>query len=98
MKKKAFYHGTTDAFPIRNVLLPANRTGNLREEWRKKYIDKVFFTDSSLSAYMFAKKACAKYGGNPVVYIVKPVGQFFHTVNNEYIADRAVVIGINRQI
>lgn len=35
-----------------------------------------------------------KYGGNPVVYIVKPIGQFFNTINTEYIADKALVVSI----
>lgn len=91
--ERLFYHGTTDVFPIHKVILPAARTGNLREEWRKKYNDKVFFTSSPSSAYMFAKKACVKYGGSPVVYIVRPIGQYFNTVNNEFIADKALVLG-----
>lgn len=91
---KIFYHGTTDIFSIRKIILPAERTGNLREEWRKKYNDKVFFTTSLSSAHMFAKKACIKYGGNPTVYIVKPIGQYFNTVNNEFIADKALVLGV----
>lgn len=88
-----FYHGTSDVFSIHRILLPPVRTGNKREDWRKKYLDKVFFTDSYSSAYIFAKKACKKYGGNPVVYQVKPIGQYFNTVNNEYIADKALILG-----
>ena len=91
---KTFYHGTTDIFAINNVILPPNQTNNLREDWRKKYKDKVFFTDSLLSAEKYAKKACKKYGGNPVIYIVKPVGQWFYRIDTEYIADKASVIGI----
>lgn len=41
----SFYHGTTDLFEM-SMLLPAIETGNLREDWRKKLTDKVFFTDS----------------------------------------------------
>ena len=74
------------------MLLPPVITDIKREEWRKKYTDKVFFTDSLLSANMYAKKACKKYGGNPIVYIVKPIGQFFNTINTEYIADRALIV------
>lgn len=89
---RTFYHGTTDKFPICKVLLPPVITDIQREEWRKKYVDKVFFTDSIMSANMYAKKACKKYGGNPVIYIVKPIGQFFNTINTEYIADKALVV------
>ena len=89
---RTFYHGTTDVFKINRVLLPPVITDNKREEWRKKYTDKVFFTDSLLSASMYAKKACKKYGGNPIVYIVKPIGQYFNTVNTEYSADKALIV------
>lgn len=77
---------------MKKIILPPNQTKNLREKWRKKYIDKVFFTISLLSAENYAKKACKKYGGNPVVYIVKPIGQYFNGMNCEYIADKARII------
>lgn len=89
-----FYHGTTDALQIRAVLLPPMIHGNKREEWRTKYTDVVFFTTSKLSARMYAKKACKKFGGNPVVYVVRPKGQWFNTVNNEYIARKARIVGV----
>jgi len=89
-----FYHGTTDALAVGKLLLPAITTGCKREHWRKKYEDKVFFTTSLCSATKFAKKACAKYGGSPVIYIVRPIGQYFNTINGEYIADKAAVVGI----
>lgn len=53
----------------------------------------MFFTSSLLSAENYAKKACKKYGGNPVIYIVKPIGQYFNRMDYEYIADKARVIG-----
>ena len=87
----SFYHGTSDIFNI-TELKPAIETGNLREEWRKKLIDKVFFTNSLLSAEMFAKKASKKYGGNPIIYEVKPIGDIWHINTNEYVADRADII------
>lgn len=91
---RIFYHGTTDVFPIRKMLLPPAVTGVKREEWREKYTDNVFFTSSLPSAEMYAKKACKKYGGNPIVYAVEPVGQFFNTVNNEYIANEALIVNV----
>ena len=78
---------------MKKIILPPNQTNNLREEWRKKHVDKVFFTTSLLAADNYAKKACKKYGGNPVIYIVKPIGQYFNRMNSEYIADKARVIG-----
>ena len=92
MNRKIFYHGTTDVLKIKNVILPPINTNNLREDWRKKYHHMVFFTTSSLSARKYAKKACEKYGGNPVVYEVKPIGQYFNTINGEYISERALVV------
>ena len=86
-----FYHGTTDAFKI-NTIKPAQETNNLREEWRKKLTNKVFFTPSLMSAQKYAKKATQKYGGNPIVYIVKPIGDVWHINTNEYVADRAKII------
>lgn len=87
-----FYHGTTDVFNIKKVLLPSTYTNNLREEWRKKYRNMIFFTTSLLSASKFARKACEKYGGNPVVYEVRPIGQYFNTINGEYISEKALVV------
>lgn len=78
---------------MKKIILPPNQTNNLREEWRKKYIDKVFFTTSLLSADNYVKKACKKYEGNLVIYIVKPIGQCFNRMDCEYIADKARVIG-----
>lgn len=62
---KTFYHGTTDLFPIKKVLLPPEITAIKREDWEKKYTDKVFFTTSILSAFMYAKKACKKIWWRP---------------------------------
>lgn len=59
-----FYHGTTDLFEIEdNILKPPIDTEILREEWREKNLNKVYFTDSLLSAEKFAYKASQKYGG-----------------------------------
>ena len=87
-----FYHGTTDIFNINKVLLPPIYTNNIREDWRKKYRNYVFFTTSSLSASKFARKACEKYGGNPVIYEVRPIGQYFNTIHGEYISEKALVV------
>ena len=76
------------------MILPPNQTGILREDWRTKNLNKVYFTSSQSSAMMYAKKACKKYGGTPIVYIVKPLGQWFHRMDTEYIADKALVLEI----
>lgn len=90
---ETFYHGTSDVLNVKKIILPPNQTKNLREEWRKKYIDKVFFTTSLLSAENYAKKASKKYSGNPIIYIVKPIGQYFNRIDCEYIADKTRVVG-----
>ena len=92
--KPIYYHGTTDAFNIKRVLLPPTYTKNLREDWRKKYRNMVFFTTSLLSASKFARKACDKYGGNPVIYEVRPIGQYFNTIQGEYIGERAKIVRV----
>ena len=90
--KLTFYHGTTDVFNIKRIILPPTYTNNLREDWRKKYLNMVFFTTSLLSALKFARKACKKYGGNPVIYEVNPIGQYFNTTYGEYISEKALII------
>lgn len=92
--ERIFYHGTSDALAIHDWILPPIFTENQREDWRKKDRDKVFFTDSILSAKKFARKACVKYGGQPVIYEVKPVGQWYGTIHTEYIADKARIKGV----
>lgn len=94
-KNTIFYHGTTDLFYIENdILKPPIDTGILREEWRKKNLNKVYFTDSLLSAEKYAYKASNKYGGNGIVYKIKPIGDIVHVNTNEYIADNAKIIGV----
>lgn len=46
---------------------------------------------------MYAKKACKKYGGDPIIYIVKPIDQYFNTINTEYIADKALILDITTE-
>lgn len=92
MRNKIFYHGTSSVFSIKKYLLPPLHTSNLREDWRRKNKDVVFFTTSLLSASKFAKKACEKYGGEPVIYEVKPIGQYFNTINGEYISEKALIL------
>ena len=38
------------------------------------------------------RKLVKKYGGTPVIYIVKPIGQYFNIVNTEYIANKALIV------
>ena len=87
-----FYHGTTDNIAIHGFILPPIETNILREKFRDKLRDVVFVTDSVKSAEMYAKKACAKFGGSPVVYEVKPLGDCWNKGNGDYLCYSARVI------
>jgi hypothetical protein len=49
-------------------------TNNLSEKGRKKNLDKIFFTDSIKYAQIYAGRACARFGGTPVIMRVIPFG------------------------
>lgn len=91
-----YYHGTSTNLNlyIGDLLLPPIITQNLREDWRKKLTNKVFFTSSLMSAERYAKKASIKFGGEPVVYIVKPIGDIWNPNISEYVADKAKIIAV----
>lgn len=88
-----FYHGTSNVLKFK-TLFPANETGILREGWRRKLINKVFFTTSMHSAQKYARKASDKFGGIPIVYVVKPKGDIWYLHSSEYVADSADVISV----
>lgn len=92
-----FYHGTSTDLGlwIGDYLHPPIETGILRENWRGKLTDKVFFTSSPLSAMKFAKKAVERFGGAPIIFEVKPLGYYWNNNTNEYIADSAKIVGIH---
>ena len=89
-----FYHGTTTAFGKLGIILPPDETGVEREIRSKKITNMVYITPSSLSAARYAKKAADKFGGEPIIYKVKPMGRYYSLINNEWVTDRARVIGI----
>ena len=93
-ERLVFYHGTTNVLNVGKVLLPPLYTGNLREDWRKNNQDVVYMTTSLSSAIQYAKKACAKYGGEPVIYKVNPIGGFYCRMNQEYITEKAKIVEI----
>ena len=49
-------------------------------------------TTSLVSAARYAKKASNTFGGNPVIYVVEPIGYCYNNRVNEYIADEAKII------
>ena len=86
-----FWHGTSSKLKIGEYLLPPAMTGVQREK-RIKNTDVVFCTISKRSAVKYAKKAAKKYGGNPMVFEVEPVGCCMETVPGEYISKKARVL------
>ena len=88
-----FYHGTSSKIKINKFLLPPSVTNNLREN-RIKNIDVVFLTKSIVSAEKYAKKACLKYKGKPIVYRVLPIGYYYEIHNAEIICNKAKILNI----
>lgn len=86
-----FYHGTSDIIAIKEFLLPPIYTDVKRELGRIKLVDCVFLTTSLLSACGYANKACNRFGGNPIVYVVEPIGDVSHVMNNEYIVEKGII-------
>lgn len=84
-----FYHGTS----IQGLteILPPSETNILREDFRQGYRDCVFVTPLRKSAEGYAKKCALKFGGQPVVYEVKPINPTEINVS-QYICDKAYVI------
>lgn len=87
------YHGTSTSLPIKDYLLPADETGYLREDFRTSIKDKVWLTDSLMSAKKYAVKACKKYGGEPVVYKVEIPDDTDYLFDGQYICSKAKIIG-----
>lgn len=93
INRNTFYHGTSSAVGVNNVILPPDTTGVLRESFRTSMRGVVFLTTSKLSAIKYAQKACELFGGKPVVYEAKPDPlSISHRMDNEYICDYALVI------
>ena len=86
-----FYHGTTTNIKVNKVLLPPNETGILREDFRKNLQDKVFVTISKSSAIKYAKKAAERFGGEAIIYTVKPDYYSLIKKGTEYICNKAFV-------
>lgn len=84
-----YYHGTSVSGL--KVILPPIETNNLREDFRHSFLDCVFITPLRKSAEAYARKCAQKFGGDPVVYEVKPVNLSEINVS-QYICDKAYVI------
>jgi hypothetical protein len=70
-----FYHGTSVALKVGDLLLPPETTKVIQERGRKKNLNKVFFTADFKSAIVYAGRAGNAIGGNKrYIYSVTPVG------------------------
>ncbi|AWY10112.1 hypothetical protein HWC21_gp092 [Vibrio phage VAP7] len=66
-----FYHGTSSNAEIGDVILPPESHGfGINEPGRTKNLDKVFFTTLPDYALTYARRACSRVGGEPVLYKV----------------------------
>ena len=63
----------------------------MREDWRKNNQNLVFVTTSIYSAKRYARKSAEKFGGSPVVYLVKPINWSLRR-GNEYVCDWAMIL------
>lgn len=75
MAGNTFYHGTSIALKVGDLITPPNVTNMLQEKGRKKNLDKVFFTADFKSAKIYAGRAKSVFGGSSVVYEVEPIGE-----------------------
>lgn len=92
LKNQKYYHGTSSIFNF-SIVKPSIETKILREDFRKNNRNKVYITTSIGSAERYAQKAVDKFGGNPVVYEVKPdYDTLAARIGCEYITDFAIVI------
>ena len=91
-----FYHGTSSALGISDILLPPEQSERLAEVGRKKNLNKVFFTRDYKSAEIYAKKAVKQFGGEPIVFTIVPKGEITVVQDTPgttvYMADSAKVL------
>lgn len=95
MNNLTYYHGTSTALGITDMIEPPLDTNVIREESRKNNRNVVYVTSSLGTATKFAVRAAQKFGGTPVVYEVEPdYDSLNHKVNEEYITNFAKVIKV----
>lgn len=69
-----FFHGTNQNFNPGDFVKPPSETNNISEKGRKKNLNQVFFTLDKDSAKIYAGRAVQALGGQPHVYVIKPLG------------------------
>ncbi len=87
-----YYHGTSIELPIGSKILPPNITGIKREDFRKDKDNYVFLTISLYSAYKYAEKCVAKFGGTPIVYECSVDDEPIFQRVNEFAFEEATII------
>lgn len=98
MKNLTLYHGTSSSLNIDEKLLPPESTMIIREDFRQNNKNIVFLTTSKLSAFRYAVKACARFGGKPIVYKVEPDDTLEHRIDNEYTCESARIVEVVNNI
>lgn len=73
---ETLYHGTSTSLDLSvgDQLLSPEHSSKLSELGRKKNLDLVFLTPDFNYAKVYAGRSVRQFGGEPVVYTVKPVG------------------------
>ena len=95
MDNQKYYHGTSSALSITDMIYPPIDTNIIREDIRKNNRNVVYVTSCLGIATNFAFKAVKKFGGTPVVYEVEPdFDTLNHRINAEYVTKFAKVIRI----
>lgn len=67
-----YYHGTSTALNINDILLPPSETGKQTEK-RIQRKGKVFLTTDLEYAQSYAQRAVKVWGGSPIVFEVIPL-------------------------
>ena len=76
-RRKMNYHGTSTAcgLGVLSSLMPPDASGWISEKGRVKNTDRVFFTRDLAYARIYAGRACNRFGGEPVVFVVHSIGE-----------------------
>ena len=93
----AFYHGTSSLAEIKNKLLPPDlHNFGINEKGRTKHSQKVFFTTIKGYAGTYARGACTRVGGEPIIYEVlskNPKLMCKHKGLDIYYDNEAIILG-----
>lgn len=93
----AFYHGTSTIADIKDKILPpCHHNFGINEQGRVKHENKVFFTTVKGYAMCYARNACSRVGGEPVVYEVLSSRPKFMSKSkgcDVYFDNEAIILG-----